>query len=606
MKNKNVIRIAILDCILSICLIGNYIKAKEDLSVKNNDYLTVRESLFPMFNDTFRMSNEFFPIHRINPEARQYIIFYLENDNSCAEYVAGGIWLLGVVGIEDDIDFVDSYIQSRLNSTNEEENRWIRLDGVGGAIGCFAGMMLKRDIEGAKQFCQKYGDVTAWMSSADIDDAKASRAYKNFIPAAYTYSKANFILPLLRKASSGTNPLLNESYIDYLENLETDKYTEMMKPGKTSEETLKKYRRDFLNDYGGVRVDILLNKQTLAQWREAQETVPKPEKKPVDSFESIDMSGTIQAAYLQVIASDAAEAYVQISGALLDRNARDLPIKKEILQDIQDAGLNNYDGFQVTLDVEAKIDKGTATGPVVLKDKVTAAVTFNIQGTADIFERHVPDAGDNSLISSTTGDVIINTKRIDDKWYWSPASDPNVSALADIVEDDYLIDSVHDATIAYTQITRMIIDGNYDPLVIPLLDNSKLIPLKKRKRQKDEMLEALEVEKKILEDLTRAKLNNYDDYHVKVKFEATLGNYLSVVNDNMANGGIRVETGAMPLAVKGYETADVTFIIRDTPGIFKKYIRHRLDDTTVDDETGNLKVYMKRINGKWYWNPFGW
>src|SRR3972149_97938 len=389
------------------------------------------------------------------------------------------------------------------------------------------------------------------MSSEALDDVDARRAYNYFIYGAYQYSKADFILPLLRQTSSGSKPFRSKSEIEILENLKTDKYTEMMKPGKTSEETLKKYRNEFLNTAGGVLVDILLKKQTYAQWSKAQEeqkTVPKAEKKPADSFENIDLSETVEGGYLKAIASDAAKAYMQISKTLLDRDANDLPIKKEILQDIQNAGLNNYDSFQVMVDVEAKIndfvpaiksgegkDEGSAAGPVVVKEKETAAVTFNIRGTADIFKRHVPEVGNNSLIASTTGDVIINMKRINDKWHWSPVLDLNVSAVADIVEDNYLIDSASEAIIAYTQITRMIIDGNYDPLIIPVLDDGKLIPLEKRKKDKDEMAKALDLEKRILEDLTKANLNNYGDYHVKVKFEATLGN---------------VETGAMQLDVK--------------------------------------------------------
>ena len=397
-----------------------------------------------------------------------------------------------------------------------------------------------------------------------------------------------------------------------------------MKPCTLPEKKLNGNITKCLERYGEW-IDMLLRKQTYAQWREAQEkqkTVPKAEKKTVDSFESIDMSETVEGGYLKAIGREAAKAYMQISRMLLDRDAKDLPIKKEILQDIQKAGLNNYNGFRVKIDVEARIndfvpsikdvadskEKGekNAAVPVVVKEKETAAVTFNIRDTADIFKRHVPDAGDNSLTSSTTGDVIINMKRINGKWNWSPASDLIVSAVADIVEDNYLIDSVNEAISAYTQITRMLIDGNYDPLEIPVLDNHKLIPLKKRKRTKGEMVKALDFEKRILEDVIIAKLNKYGDFHVKLEFEATLNSFVPAINSVHGNEEISAKIGAMPVIVKGYETAIVTFIIRDTADIFKKYIPQVSDDTTIDDETGNLKVYMKRINGKWYWNPFGW
>jgi len=610
MKNSTLQRAVSLACVLSICFIVHYVMAIENSPETNNRYLSVRKSLLPMFA-TRLLANEFFPFNRINPDIRPYILFYLEKDNYNYHIAAKGIWLLGFVGQADDIKFVDRYIQSRLNSLNEAETFRRLPNVVAGASGCFAGMMIKREIQGAERFFRKYAEVTAWMPPEDgpeaIEDARSR--YSDFIMGAYQYSKADFILPLLQQKSSGPRPFPHESFIDAFEKMEIDQYTKLMKPSPTSEEKLNENITKFLDNYGEM-IDLLLRKQTYAQWREAQEkqkAVPKVEKKPVDSFESIDMSETNEGGYLKAIASDAAKAYVQISRMLLDRNAKDLPIKKEILQDIQKAGLNKYDGFQVMVDVEAKIndfvptvksgegkDEGSDAEPVVVKEKETAAVTFNIKGTADIFKRHFPDAGDNSLISSTTGNVIINMKRIDDKWYWGSASDPNVSAVADIVEDKYLIDSVSEAIIAYIQITRMIIDGNYDPLVIPVLDDGKLIPLKKREKDRDEMAKALDLEKRILEDLTKAKLNNYGDYHVKVKFEATLG-----------NGGIHVETGIMPLTVKGYETADVTFMIRDGTEVFKKHAPARSDYDGAEG-SGDLQVYMKRINGKWYWNPFGW
>jgi len=602
---------------------ANYAMAIENSPEANNNYLTIRQSLIPMFarggfSETY--VDEEFPLNRINPKAKEYLRFYLEQDNNSQMHIYGAIWLLGFIGDEDDILFLDQYIDKTLRSfTNTVLNDRLRhLRNMGGIAGCFTGMMIKRNIKGAELFFKKYAKVSSWTVPGEEETSErlhASRGfYSNFIMASYQYSKADYIYPLLQeKSPDPRRPYTHELFTDSLKKIEVDKYTKLIKPNTLPEEKLNENITKCLERYGEW-IDMLLRKQTYAQWREAQEkqkAVPKAEKKTVDSFESIDMSETVEGGYLKAIGREAAKAYMQISRMLLDRDAKDLPIKKEILQDIQKAGLNNYNGFRVKIDVEARIndfvpsikdvadskEKGekNAAVPVVVKEKETAAVTFNIRDTADIDKRHVPDAGDNSLTSSTTGDVIINMKRINGKWNWSPASDLIVSAVADIVEDNYLIDSVNEAISAYTQITRMLIDGNYDPLVIPVLDNRKLIPLEKRKRTKDEMVKALDFEKRILEDLIKAKLNSYSDYHVKVKFEATLG-----------NGGISIETGAMLLTVKGYETADVTFMIRDTGDISKKYLPRVPDDTTIDDETGNLKVYMKRINGNWYWNPFGW
>jgi len=628
MKNSDLLRAVSMACVLSICFMTNYVMAIENPPGTNDEYLSVRQSLIPMFakggfSGTY--VDEEFPLNRINPKAKEYIRFYLEEDNIDLVRSSVGVWLLGFIGDEDDILFIEQYIDKAILSSANPNNRIFFLTDLSAFAGCFAGMMIKRDIKGAELFLKKYAKVSSWMVPGEEETPEslsdARDFYSYFIMCAYQYSKAAYVYPLLQEKSPGPKRYIHESFVDALKKREVDKYTELMKPNTLPEKKLNENMAKCLEHYGEWIVR-LLRKQTYAQWREAYEkkkAVSRVEEKTVDSFESIDMSETIEGGYLKAIGREAAKAYMQVSRMLLDRDAEDLPIKKEVLQDIQKAGLNNYDGFQVMVDVEAKIndfvpeiksDKGKGEGsavvPVVIKEKETADVTFNIQGTADIFKKHFPDADDNSLISSTTGDVIINMKRINDKWYWSPASDPNVSAVADIVEDNYLIDSVSEAIIAYTQITKMLIDGNYDPLVIPVLDNCKLIPLEKRKRQKGEMAEALDLEKRILEDLIKAKLSNYGDYHVKVKFEATLGNYISAVTSNSGNGGISVETGAMPLTVTGYETGVVTFIIRDTADISKKYIPQVSDDTTVDDETGNLKVYMKRINGKWHWNPFGW
>ena len=620
MKNNALQKAVVLACVLSICFMANYVLSLEYPRQANDDYLTVRQSLIPMFGIVFSSkvyNDKEFPFNRINPKVREYIRFYIQEDNIEREISSAGIWLLGFVGNEDDISFIEQYIDKILESSINPDNRMNISNGLAANVGCFAGMITKREIKGATKFLKKYANVSSWMIASEDDTLEnlytARKLYSYFIMCAYQYSKSPYLATLLQEKSPDSKPYLHESFVDSYLAIEVDKYTELMKPVSISDKKLNANMAKCLEQYG-ERIDMLLKKQTYAQWREAQKkqkTVPKAEKKPIDLFESIDMSETIEGAYFKAVASDAAKAYMQISRMLLDRDAKDLPIKKEILKDIQKAGLNNYNGFRVKIDVEARIndfvpsikdvadskEKGekNAAVPALVKEKATAAVTFNIRDTADIFKRHVPDAGDNSLTSSTTGDVIINMKRNNRKWYWSPASDQNVSAVADIVEDNYLIDSVSEAIIAYTQISRMIIDGNYDPLVIPVLDDGKLIPLKKRKRQKDEIAEALDLEKRVLEDLTKAKLNNYGDYLVKVTFEATLG-----------NGGIHVETGIMPLTVKGYETADVTFMIRDTGDISKKHLPRVADDTTIDDETENLKVYMKRINGKWYWNPFGW
>lgn len=599
MNTMKMRRASILLYVLLMCLAANIIIAGDDNQKIEGDYLSVRESLLPMFSFTFQAGNEFFPIYRINPQVREYIRFYLEKDRSL-EYAAGAVWLLGFVGTKDDIEVVDNYIQSYLNSANENHRRFIRAY-VAGSLGCFAGTMIRRGVEGAEEFCKRYANVSSWMSPvADDNYGQIRSAYNYFIYGAYNYSKADWLLSLLKQATSGGGrPFLSD--VRPIEN--RDKYTEMMKPPTKSEEELKKLREDFLSKNGEL-IDVLLRKQTLAEWREARKrAVLTEEKQAVDAFESVDLSGRLEGGYLQSMAREAVRAYEQISRLLLYSDVNDLPISKEILKDIENAGLHKYEGFEVMIDVEAHIDniaptikrrlgtaEGSAGGPVVIREKQTAAVTFQIRGSADVLRKYSRNSFDRSFVSPRTGDLIVKMERNSDRWQWSPIAEPNVSADSCIADDKYLIDSVNNAIIAYTQITQSLVKGSYDPLTIPILDNGKVIPLERRQKGKDKMVKDLAIEKKILEELQKAKLNNYSDYHVKVRFEATLSD---------------VGLGDKLHAIKGYETADVSFVIPGAAEIFRKHAPRGSGHDTFSGGDG-LLVRMKRINGKWYWNPFGW
>ena len=224
MKKYILISIFVIPFVLSFFLMAAILFANENTSEPDNKYLSVRDSLLPMFNPDFRSSNKYFPINRINPDVKQYVLYYLENDNSSHIYACNGIWLLGIVGTENDINFVDNYIQSRLNSSNEDDKRFIHRNSITSSIGCFTGMMLKRDMPGAKQFFNKYSDVSAWRSPDTIDNEKARRACNCFVYASYQYSKEDFILSFIKQNSSGPKPLFSNSDIKPLEERKTDKY----------------------------------------------------------------------------------------------------------------------------------------------------------------------------------------------------------------------------------------------------------------------------------------------------------------------------------------------------------------------------------------------
>jgi len=612
MENTTLQKFVIVACVLSLCI---DVSATEKPPQANSEYLTVQQSLIPMFAKAFSSeaySDEQFPLNRLNPKAREYIRFYIEEDNGVPLVSSVGIWLLGFIGDVEDVSFVEQYIDRSLLASKDSRLRKNVMTDLSAFAGCFAGMMTKRDIRGARAFMEKYAMVSAWMLPGEGETpenlSNARDFYSYFIMCAYQYSKSAHIYPLLQEKAPGPKPYLHGSFVDSLSKIKVDKYTELMSQRAVPQKKLNQIVARNLERYGEW-IDRLMRKQTYAQWREVEEKQKagaREEKKAAESFESVDMSETVEGRYLRAIARDATRAFEQVSNIPLDGNAEDAPIKREVLRDIQKTGLKSYDAFQVRVDVEARVDAvSAATSPsegkgerdtlkaTVVKEKKAAAVTFCIRGTADIFKRHVPEPGPNAPVSPTTGDVMIQMERADDAWHWGSGSDAQTIAVPDIVADEYLVDSVHAAIVAYSQIAKTLIGGDYDPLAIPVVDNAKLIPVEKRKKDKDKMAKALDMQKSILEELMKTNLNTYGDHRIAIVWKATFH-----------PSETREEACVTAPAIHGYETADVTFVIWNAAGVYRKHAPERTGYDSLDK--GNLRVHMKRINGKWYWNPFGW
>ncbi len=615
-----------------------YSQATEDLPAP--DFLSIEKSLLPMFHERYYTSANF-PFNRINPDVKEYLHFYLEKDNSIGLFSARAISLLGYIGNKEDILFVDNFLQELLTSLSRD--RWLD-DNIALGAGRFSGMMIKRKIEGAESFFKKYATALAWAPPGEDNPqiiSNARYAHSVFMIKAYDFSKEGYVLQSLQVKSTTGTPYRHEREVANLVKRKTDLYTQNMKPVKVSGEKLQESLNRNLGEVEGI--EAVMNKQTVAQWRKLslekrKLSRQKPKKKSsLGLFENIALTGTVEGEYLKAVGGEAARAYVQVSEKLLNNEAKSLPIKKEILRDIRNAGRKKHNSFHVKINVAAAVadfvyvnedvveDKvesnGTSTEPAVIKEKETSAVTFDIQDTADIYKKHVPDAGDDPLVSPTTGNVKIHMKRHKNKWYWdpepeepdvvmkdgklnlSPALKSNESdvAVAGIVEDEDLVAIVSEAIAAFKQLSRMILDGDYDPLTIPILDNYKLIPLKKREKSKDRMIEFLNLEKRVLEDINAVNLNRYRDFHVELDIEAALSNFTPVINGVHENKIVSDKT----VEVNGYETATVTFMIQNAGQMYKKHASKKATQRDID-KAGNMQVYMKRINGKWYWNPFGW
>ena len=613
MKNSILQNATIMTFIISFFFVTNHLNATDNSHETNDNYLTVRESLIPMIvrrMNSGTYTDEQFPLERINPGIREYIHFYLEEDNSNSAFISDSIWLLGFIGNKDDILFIQQYIDKIIESSTKPDNSIKVSADLAGNVGCFAGMMFKRNIEGAESFLKKYANVNSWMIPSVEDTLEnlytARKFYSYFLMCSYQYSKSPYISKLLQEKSPDSKPYRHESVADSYLAKKEDRYTELMKSSTLSREKIDENIANSLKLCDGW-IDMLMNKKTLAEWlkeHEEEKTVSNTSIISGDSFAIVDMNETLEGAKIKAIAVDSVKAYFKMP---TEGNAENILIKKEFLQDLQKAGLNNFDNFHITAEVHATIDnfvpsinisernnERTALKPTIVRDKVNANVAFDIKGTSDMLKKYGPDAVHVSLLSPKTGNFVVNMIRINENWMWAPVVNSPVSTDSNIVDDKYLVNSVNKALIAYSEITKSIIDGNYDYLTIPVLNNEQIIPLEKRKKDKDEMTNALDIEKKVLEDLKKNNLNNYSDYHLKIIFDATLD-----------NGILNLDTGSMLKDIKGYETADLTFIIRNGGKAFMAHTTSRNDRSCIDS-AGNLKVNMKRINGVWYWNPFGW
>jgi hypothetical protein len=120
------------------------------------------------------------------------------------------------------------------------------------------------------------------------------------------------------------------------------------------------------------------------------------------------------------------------------------------------------------------------------------------------------------------------------------------------------------------------------------------------------MIKALQIEKAILGEVSVAGLSDYR----AVRTELTLDDYQAVPGKTVMTARFPDFSSVVAVTTEDDSfrsgEATVTFVIRNTAEIYKNHISRVSDDSTIDPKTGDLKVFMKRIDGRWYWNPFGW
>ena len=268
--------------ILLFALLLNGIHAQSTENQKMNQsqnsgeisYLSVEQSLLPAAEISYFMPGAGFPFNRINPAIKEYLLFYLEKDNSTEDITDRSLRLLGYVAGEEDIPFIDHFIQTSIKNANlnslEDRYAEILLSYVGSGSGCLVGMMVKKEIPGAIDLLNKYVDSSVWLSGSNNDSTKknALDAHRVFMIQAYQYSMDGSVLRVMKNELSKGRADLRFN-LELLEKRDTDLYSESMKPIDIKEEVLQNKLNEVLRKT--KLIEPILMKITFQQWIDNQE-----------------------------------------------------------------------------------------------------------------------------------------------------------------------------------------------------------------------------------------------------------------------------------------------------------------------------------------------
>ena len=168
-------------------------------------------------------------------------------------------------------------------------------------------------------------------------------------------------------------------------------------------------------------------------------------------------------------------------------------------------------------------------------------------------------------------------------------TDPNQVGL--------LKSAVTEAIKAYREIFTLFISGTSQDLYSRLLVKGELLTSEKIEKLGDELQQGLETERAIIKDLDAMGSAEFTNFKVQIIIESSFEDINTAIRVNNIESPISGHNNSM----MGAESAVVTFVISGTDDIYKKHI-----SVINGYPSRDLIVYMKRINGKWYWNPFGW
>jgi len=151
--------------------------------------------------------------------------------------------------------------------------------------------------------------------------------------------------------------------------------------------------------------------------------------------------------------------------------------------------------------------------------------------------------------------------------------------------------TLRDARDEFERTRSQVLKGDFAGLASRLLDNGRVVDPQKAEREKDEFRKALEHERQVFKALDEATTEP-GDFRVA---QETLYRFPSLDGEGRPEGVSKEETVTVTFRLAGSgEVGRVHFPRRPGRGV-----------TTVAED-GTLIVVMKKLDGRWYWNPFGW
>ena len=148
---------------------------------------------------------------------------------------------------------------------------------------------------------------------------------------------------------------------------------------------------------------------------------------------------------------------------------------------------------------------------------------------------------------------------------------------------------------AFGQILEMLFADQHQSLIEQIMDNGRPVPEAKKKKDFEGFVNAIKAQKALLEDAKAKgllKAEQYRDFQMELILDTRIER-LPADDDT---------------PVVGSDNVTLFFSLPDTSEVLKKHIS-KVGGTSAEKTVtrgGDIQVFMKRIDGKWYWNPVGW